>query len=139
MGKLYEDDLMEIQSDLISLCMEVSEGNVDKIYAYASIEEKSSMFNAFFKRDNQVLTLAQLGIEPRLRMEFLKVGTGDLNRIRDLGSRYEHNIPTEIKMIYDVKSKQFDAQYKYDVVCSIETGKAAGEIFAEWLDDEKNN
>ena len=138
MGKTFEDDLMDIQSDLISLCIEVSEGKIDKIYAYASIEEKSLMFNAFFRRDNQVLTLHQLGINRRLSMEFLKVGTGDLNRVRELGNKYECKVPTEIKMIYDVNSKQFDAQYKYDVVCSIETGRSAGEVFVEWLDEEKS-
>lgn len=137
MEKLYEDELMEIQSDLISLCLEVTERKVDQIYAYASIEEKSSMFNAFFKKDNQVFTLMQLGIDPKMRMELLKVGTHDLDRFRELEKKYGRKSPTEIKMIYDLKTEKFDADYKYDVVCSIETNKSAGEVFVEWLEAEK--
>lgn len=48
MKKIYEDEFMELQADFISLCLEVAEQKVNKVYAYCSIEKKSKMFNAFF-------------------------------------------------------------------------------------------
>lgn len=48
MKENFEDKFMEIQRGLISLCLEVTDGRIDKIFAYASIEKRSTMFNAFF-------------------------------------------------------------------------------------------
>ena len=49
-NKVFEDEFMEVQSDLISLCMEVLGNNkVDEILAYCSIEEKSRSFHAFLE------------------------------------------------------------------------------------------
>ena len=43
----FEDDFMDLQSSLISLCLEVAGQKVDKVYVYCSIEKKSKMFNVF--------------------------------------------------------------------------------------------
>lgn len=49
MSKVFEDEFMDIQSELVSLCLEVTESKVNKIYVYCSNEKKSKMFNAFLK------------------------------------------------------------------------------------------
>lgn len=36
----FEDDFMDLQSSLISLCLEVAGQKVDKVYVYCSIEKK---------------------------------------------------------------------------------------------------
>lgn len=36
MSKVFEDEFMNIQSGLVSLCLEVTENKVDKIYVYCS-------------------------------------------------------------------------------------------------------
>ena len=46
----FEDKFMEAQTALISLCLEVTESKIDKVFAYASIEKRSTMFNAFLKK-----------------------------------------------------------------------------------------
>ena len=61
MSKVFEDALMDVQSELISLCLEVVENrDIDKVYAYCSIEKKSMMFNAFFEANGKIQTLDQL-------------------------------------------------------------------------------
>ena len=70
MKRGFEDKFMDLQSGLISLCLEVTENKVDKIFAYASIEKDGLMFNAFFKMNNKVETLNTLGIDKTLRREF---------------------------------------------------------------------
>ena len=36
MAKIFEDELMELQADYVSLCMEAMEGIADEIFIYIS-------------------------------------------------------------------------------------------------------
>ena len=69
MGNKFEDEFMELQSDFVSLCLEVAEQKVNKVYIYCSIEKKSTMFNAFFEIDGKIKTLNQLGIDNEFKYE----------------------------------------------------------------------
>ena len=53
MAKIFEDEFMDIQSQIISLCLELVESKASKVYAYGSIEENSISFNAFFEIDGK--------------------------------------------------------------------------------------
>ena len=48
MSKVFEDEFMDFQSGLISLCLEVTGGKINKIYAYCSNEKKSKMKALYF-------------------------------------------------------------------------------------------
>lgn len=133
MEKVFEDEFMDLQTDLISLCMEVSEGKVDKIFAYGSNEKKSKSFNAFFEVRGEIKTLNMLGVSKELAFQFLKVGTGDLLKLDAIGAKYNRPVPTELKLYYDVRARKFKSEYKYEEVCSARTGKSAGEVFDKWI------
>ena len=45
---------------------------------------------------------------------------------------------TEIKMIYDVKTKKFNVAYQYKEICSAKTNISAGEVFMNWVTAKKN-
>lgn len=137
MGKKFEDEFMELQSDFVSLCLEVAEQKVNKIYIYCSIEKRSRMFNAFFEIDGKIKTLNQLGVNNVLIMQFLKLGTSDLEKVKNVCINYNMPIPTEMKIYYNVETGKYDAQYKYEEVCSEKTGKNAGEVFLEWISEIK--
>ncbi len=138
MQKEFEDAFMDFQSSLISLCLEVTENNVDVIYAYCSNEKKSKMFNAFVCVDGEVKTISQLGVQRSRVFQFLQVGTVDLEKLDKLCEEYNKPVPREIKMIYDVKTGKFDASYKYEEVCGPKSDKSSGEVFMEWLEEVKN-
>lgn len=137
MNKVFEDEFMEVQSGLISLCLEVTEKNVDKVYAYCSIEKKSLSFNVFFEKQGEIKKLHELGIDQALIMQFLKLGTHDLKKIRSVCESHNMRTPTQIKMYYDVNTGKFDAQYEYEDICSAETGKDSREVFLEWIAEIK--
>ncbi len=126
----FEDTFMDIQAGLIALCMEVTDGQVEKVYAYASIQKDSQMFNAFFEKSEKIVTLKQMGITPDLAMQFLEVGTEDLDKIRELCIENEMPVPTEMKMYYDVKSNQYHADYRYE-----NNGEDVGEGFQKWIEE----
>ena len=135
MNKTFEDEFMDLQSGLISLCLEVVEEKVSKIYAYCSNEKKSKMFNVFFDVNGEIKTLDQLGVSKELSFEFLRTGTEDLVKVDDICAKHNMPVPTEMKLYYDVKSGKFDAEYKYEEICSAKTGKSAGEVFIEWVSE----
>ncbi len=41
-------------------------------------------------------------------------------------------MPTEMKLIFDVKSGKFQAEYKYDLIHTIDDLKTADDIADEW-------
>ncbi len=137
MNKVFEDEFMDWQSALISLCMEVTEQKISKVYAYCSNEKKSKMFNAFFDVNGEIKTLNQLGVPNKLAFQFLKLGTEDLEKVDAICTKYNMPIPTEMKLYYDVTLGKYDAKYKYEEVCSAKTGKNAGEVFLEWVSEIK--
>ena len=48
MSKVFEDEFMDVQASIISLCLEVTKKKVQKVYAYCYNEKKIKMFNVFF-------------------------------------------------------------------------------------------
>ncbi len=134
-NKIFEDEFTVVQSGLISLCLELAKDKVDRIYAYCSIEEKSHAFNAFFENDGEIITLKQLDIDKSIVWKFLRMGTEDLIKIKEICSKYDKPIPTEIKMYYEVKTHKFNADYQYKPLCAKQT---AGENFMDWLNETKN-
>lgn len=137
MKKGFEDAFMDIQSGLISLCLEAAAIEVDKVYAYASIEEKSQMFNAFFLVDGEIKTVNQVNTDNSMIRQFLKLGTADLNKVRTVCASYEAPQPTEMKLYYDANTRKFHAQYKYDSVCNESSGLSSGQVFMAWIDEIK--
>lgn len=137
-SKVFEDEFMEVQSGLISLCMElVGENEIDKVYAYCSIEGKSNSFNAFFGVNDKIKMITEIESNMRRAMQFLRTGCHDLDKLKDVCEKYEKPVPTEIKMTYDVKNGKFDAKYCYDEICSLKTGKGQAEVFMEWVAEIK--
>ena len=131
--RVFEDEFMDFQSSLISLCVEVLEGRkVDRIFAYCSTEKHSTMFNAFFEDQGNVLTLKQVGIGAELAMQFLSVGTDDLDKLEEICNRYGQPVPTEMKLVYEMETHKFDASYKYEPVCPADSDLCAEEVFEEW-------
>lgn len=53
--------------------------------------------------------------------------------------RIWRDMPTEMKLIYDVQSGKFKAQYKYDLVYTNDEVKTASHIADEWFEEVKNN
>lgn len=148
MTETFEDEFMDVQSDMVSLCLEYVESNADKIYIYVSNENDSLTFNVFFSikgqvvttnEVNQVLSIQGIQIDDSLerRRAILKIGVEDLQRIISICDKYNQPVPTEMKLVYDVNSNSLDANYQYENIYS-ESKKSAYDIFCEWIQQIKN-
>ena len=65
MIKGFEDAFTDLQSEFVSLCMEYTNGSVDKIYIYIYQDTSQKMFNAIFvKGDRSYLPVILLMMKP---------------------------------------------------------------------------
>ena len=134
--RVFEDEFSEIQTGLISLCMELTRTKVNKVFAYCSIEDKSQAFNAFFQKDGKILKNNQVGANIETVNDFLRLGTNDLDKLREVCIRYGKPVPRQIKMVYDAKTHGFDARISYDSL--LDEGKSAGQAFMDWRNEAEN-
>ncbi|KIV72536.1 immunity protein YezG family protein [Bacillus mycoides] len=148
--KEFEDRFSELQADMISICMEYVEDRADKVYVYASCEESiisSSFFyliNNKYVKNHKVNEALEDGderydVSPKRGFMVLRIINEDIKKVKVLCKEYEKDMPTEMKLIYDVKSGKFKAGYKYDLVYTIDDIKTADHIANEWFEEVKNN
>ncbi len=125
--KEFEDRFSELQADMISICMEYVEDRADKVYVYASREEGVISSSFFYLINNKYVEPYKLNdalvngeerydVSPERGFMVLDILNEDIEKIEVLCKEYERDIPTEMKLIYDVKSGSFKAEYKYDLV-----------------------
>ncbi|PEA53792.1 DUF600 domain-containing protein [Bacillus pseudomycoides] len=148
--KEFEDKFSELQSDMIAICMEFVEDRADKVYVYASCEEGITSGRFFYLINNKYVEPHKVNdalrngderydVPPKRGFTVLRIICEDIKKIKELCKEYERDMPTEMKLIYDVKSGNFKAEYKYDLVYTNDDIKTAGHIADEWFEEVKNN
>jgi len=140
----FEEKFMDLQSELISLCLELVEQKAEKVYAYGSIEKNSKAFNVFYEIEGEFVHKHELNkyqakyiysATPQMRIQLMKLGIEDLEKIEHLCREYDTPIPTEFKMVYDVTTGKYNADYKYTEVCTAKTGVDSSVIFMNWYNE----
>ncbi|MCM3770964.1 DUF600 family protein [Priestia aryabhattai] len=148
--KEFEDKFSKLQADMISICMEYVEDRADKVYVYASREEGIISGSFFYCINNKYVECHKVNdalenederydVSQKRMLMVLRIICEDIEKIEDLCKEYERDMPTEMKLIYDVKSGNFKAEYKYDFVYTHDDIKTADHIADEWFEEVKNN
>ncbi|AZV44289.1 immunity protein YezG family protein [Peribacillus asahii] len=148
--KEFEDRFSELQADMISICMEYVEDRADKVYVYASCEEGMISGKFFYLINNQYVKCHKVNdalengeerydVSTKRQSMVLRIICEDIKKVKVLCKEYERDMPTEMKLIYDVKSGNFKAEYKYDLVYTNDDIKTADHIADEWFEEVKNN
>ena len=148
--KEFEDRFSELQADMISICMEYVEDRADKVYVYASREEGVTSSSFFYLINNKYVERHKLNdalenedkrydVSTERQFMVLDIINDNVDKIEELCKLYKRNMPTELKLIYDVKSGNFKAEYKYELVYTHDEIKTARYIANEWFEEIKNN
>ncbi|MEI5990778.1 hypothetical protein A5881_002283 [Enterococcus termitis] len=148
MTKIFEDEFMEWQSDMVDIAKEYIENRAEKIYLYGSIEGGGYSFNLFFKINNQIVTMDQVNsvlnegereydLSDDRQWAVLRVGTKDLQEIKKVCTKYEQPVPTQFKLYYDVHENSLKAKYKYDPMYSNTDDLHSSDIFMSWYEEVK--
>lgn len=133
----FEDAFTKAQAEYISLCVEfaqIAKIDVDVVYGFIYQVPGMKTFNAFFREGEKIKSIDDIGSEESID-RFFDLGYEDVTKLIEVCDRYEHKCPSQIKMIYNTKTKAFDAEYTYDD--SISDDVDPDEIFFGWMDTEK--
>lgn len=68
----------------------------------------------------------------------MKIINEDIKNIIKLCKEHSKEVPTEIKLIYDVQKNSLIAEHKYELVYSNDLLKTADNIAEEWFREIKN-
>ncbi|WP_212926554.1 immunity protein YezG family protein [Oceanobacillus sp. J11TS1] len=146
----FEAKFSELQADMVSICMEYVENRADKIYVYASCERNLISSKFFYLINNKLVKSHKLNdalkqgekdYDVSLDRGFmvLDIINEDIEKIKKICEEYKKDMPTEMKLIYDVRSGKFKAEYKYDFVYTDKDHKTASDIADEWFEEIKSN
>ncbi|RIW28908.1 DUF600 family protein [Bacillus salacetis] len=146
----FEDRFSELQVDMIDICMEYIEDKADKVYVYASCEESIISSKFFYLINNKYVkphkvndALAngaeRYNVSSERQFMVLEVLNEDIEKVKELCMDYEKDMPTEMKLTYDVKNNKLKAEYKYDLLYTNHETKTARQIADEWFEEVQNN
>lgn len=131
----FEDAFMAAQSDYISLCLELVQGNVDIVYGFIYQVPVMKTFGAFFRKNGDIKEVEDIAPDDLID-QFYDVGYGDVKKVCDVCTRYEHPCPNQIKMVYDARTKHFDVNYVYMSETEIAEVNP-DDVFNDWVEKER--
>jgi hypothetical protein len=140
MAKTFEDQFSEFQADMVSICLEYAKDRADEIYIYCSSEEKVISCNFFFRVNGMMVRKNKLcdgfvhDFTKNPQAIALDIITEDIMKIEELCKEFNRKMPTEMKLVYNVKRNSLTAEYKYDLVYSNDPVKTADDVELEWFE-----
>ncbi len=146
MAKSFEDLFMEIQADMVFACMDYVKGMADKVYVYGSFEGRMISSDWFYEINGQIVARhktntisSEYDVSGDNQDECLDELNGAIDDMIDLCKEHKRLMPTEIKMVYDVKKKSLDVNYKYDNQWHDHKTKTPDDVADEWFEEVKNS
>ncbi len=120
--KTFEDEITALQADMVDICNEYSCGVADKIFIYASYEGllNTDFFyvingNIFERHKiNTSGAAADFDVSPDCQLQVLNILKDDVKKIKSVCDKYGQPMPTEMRLTYEVRTKKFSAEYKYE-------------------------
>lgn len=131
-----------IQIAMIETCKWFVRNKADYIYLYCSCEGGVYSVNHFYCFNGEMIQrhevaryLDKCSYKIDEQIEVLCMLNDDMKRLIGLCIEYQQSIPSEIKMIYDVKCDCLDKSYQYGPIWSSKhSKKTVIEIEDEWFE-----
>lgn len=151
LSKVFEDYLSELQADMVAICLEYVEEKADDIYIYCSYEPEMYAFDVFYKINGQLVFKHNLNdtssnhkkgsfydISEQRQEAVLNIGLENLEEIHQICKEDGSEMPTEIKLHYNVEQNSLKGKYKYDLIYSSDETLLPDDIFELWFEEIKN-
>ena len=146
MSKVFEDYFSEIQTDMVSICLEYVEERAEKTYIYCSFEEGIVSSDYFYNINGKVVERHKLNdmlssgennydVSVQRQSGVVKILNMDIKSVINLCKEYNREIPTEMKLIYNIEENRLKAEYKYELVYSDDPVKTADDVAMEWFEE----
>lgn len=146
MGKVFEDAFTELQADIISICREYVEDRAEKIYICCSAENGTVTNDFFYQINGKILERHKLNdagtgerydVSSERQGMVLRIMMEDVEAMIKLCKEYKREMPTEIKMVYDVATNRVSGNYRYDLVYSNDPLLLPEDVAEEWYQSVK--
>ena len=146
MNRVFEDQLMEIQSDMISLSLEYVENKAEIVYIYVVLEDGLVSFDVFYKiggfisekSDVNEYLSEKINDSDDIQFSLLEYGIEDAEKIEVLFEENSKEVPTEIRLVYDVKNNSLKSNYRYDAMYEKNEDLSVSDVFEAWIQEEKS-
>lgn len=148
----FENKLKGIYSDMIDICLEYVDDKADKVYIYGSCEAGSLSSDFFYCIDGEVRKKNNLN-KPILcsnrgfiydtsedrQSQVLNILIEDIQKLKRLHDKFKKDMPTEIKLVYNVKTKELTTKFKYEEIYLSSDTLLPLHISNEWFNQVKNS
>lgn len=146
MNRVFEDQLMDIQSDMISLSLEYVENKAETVYIYVVLEDGLVSFDVFYKiggfisekSDVNEYLSKKINDSDDIQFSLLEYGIEDAEKIEVLFEENSKEVPTEIRLVYDVKNNSLKSNYRYDAMYEKNEDLSVSDVFESWIQEEKS-
>ena len=146
MNRVFEDQLMDIQSDMISLSLEYVENKAETVYIYVVLEDGLVSFDVFYKiggfisekSDVNKYLSEKINDSDDIQFSLLEYGIEDAEKIEVLFEENSKEVPTEIRLVYDVKNNSLKSNYRYDAMYEKNEDLSVSDVFETWIQEEKS-
>lgn len=146
MNRVFEDQLMDIQSDMISLSLEYVENKAETVYIYVVLEDGLVSFDVFYKiggfisekSDVNKYLSEKINDSDDIQFSLLEYGIEDAEKIEVLFEENSKEVPTEIRLVYDVKNNSLKSNYRYDAMYEKNEDLSVSDVFEAWIQEEKS-
>ena len=146
MNRVFEDQLMDIQSDMISLSLEYVENKAEIVYIYVVLEDGLVSFDVFYKiggfisekSDVNKYLSEKINDSDDIQFSLLEYGIEDAEKIEVLFEENSKEVPTEIRLVYDVKNNSLKSNYRYDAMYEKNEDLSVSDVFEAWIQEEKS-
>lgn len=143
---IFEDQLMEIQSDMISLSLEYVENKAETVFIYVVLEDGLVSFDVFYKiggfisekSDVNEYLSEKINDSDDIQFSLLEYGIEDAEKIEVLFEENSKEVPTEIRLVYDVKNNSLKSNYRYDAMYEKNEDLSVSDVFEAWIQEEKS-
>ena len=140
---MFEDEFSALQADMVDICNEYSKGLADKIFIYIAYE--GLLFPAhFYCFNNKIFHAGKLNnaglntdfdVSIDCQKQVLNILKEDVHKIKAVCDKYNQPMPTEMRLVYEPKTKKFTAEYKYEN--QFTDDMALSDIVNAWFEEEK--
>ena len=146
MNRVFEDQLMDIQSDMISLSLEYIENKAETVFIYVVLEDGLVSFDVFYKiggfisekSDVNEYLSEKINDSDDIQFSLLEYGIEVAQKIEVLFEENSKEVPTEIRLVYDVKNNSLKSNYIYDAMYEKNEDLSVSDVFEAWIQEEKS-
>jgi hypothetical protein len=144
MPKVFEDYFSELQADMVSICLEYVEKRADAVFIYCSFEDKTVSCDFFYGIGGVLVERHKLNTLPQAKKRqwdisltrqnaVLRILNEDVQKLIALCKEHRREMPSEIKLLYNVAKNSLEAKYEYGVVYSSDPDRGPEDVVEEWF------